>query len=46
MKNLRATCHHKNKSSQTGTGIPENIDCNIIKKFSIGTKLELQGIAL
>ena len=46
MKNLKTTCHHENKSSYPGTGIPESIGCNNIENFSIGIELELQGIAL
>ena len=46
MKNPRATCHHLDKSSYPGTGIPGRNSRNIFENFSIVVELELQGIAL
>jgi hypothetical protein len=43
---LKNICHQKNELSLLGTGIPGSIGCKIIKNFSIGVELELQGIAL
>ena len=41
MKNPRATCHHLDKSSYPGTGIPQRNGCNIFENFSILVELEL-----